>query len=324
MTIALLAGLLLTWTLSMAYIYWFRGQVRYVGWQQYLRKNWPVFAPLNCVLYACTDREARTPFVPESQLPSLAVLRENWETIRDEGLALLGGGAFDAARTKGSPASYDVGFRTFYKQGWSRYYLRWYGYTHASAKASCPRTLALLEGLGDVKAAMFSVLPPRSVLNIHADPMACSLRYHLGLATPNADDCFINVDGEVRSWRDGQGFVFDETFMHFVRNDTDEPRLILMCDVTRPMNWFGRTFNALYSRVARMAMSPNDAGDARGLASAVYASVAPTIALGRRLHARNPLAYAVVKWTVNAILLALILSLLALGAWGLAWAFGLA
>lgn len=309
----IIATLFLIWTASALYVYWFRGATRYTGWQQYLRKNWPVFAPLNCFLYACTKKEARTPFVSPTLLPQLAVLRDHWETFRDEGLALHQGGQFDVARTKGTPASYDVGFRTFYKQGWSRFYLHWYGYTHPSAIATCPRSVALLAGLDDVHAVMFSILPPRSQLTIHADPMACSLRYHLGLATPNSDACFINVDGQQRSWRDGEGFVFDETFMHFVRNDTDEPRLILMCDVTRPMSWPGRLFNRLYRRVSRMVMTPNDDRDRRGIASAVYAAVAPVIATGRRLHARNPLAYAIVKWTVNALLLALILAAL----WGL-------
>ncbi len=320
--LAVLATLFLTWTLSGLYVYWLRGDTRYRNWQQYLRKNWPVFAPLNCFLYACTHREARTPFVDPALLPQLETLRANWQVFRDEGLALHQRGSFDVARTKGTPASYDVGFRTFYKQGWSRFYLHWYGYTHASALAECPRSVALLEGLTDVHAVMFSILPPRGQLTIHADPMACSLRWHLGLATPNSDLCFINVDGQQRSWRDGEGFIFDETYLHYVRNDTDEPRLILMCDVTRPMSWPGRLFNRFYRRVSRLVMTPNDSRDRRGPASAVFASVAPTIALGRRLHAHNPLAYAIVKWTVNGILLLVLLGLVAAAVWGLAWLFG--
>ena len=29
--------------------------------------------------------------------------------------------------------------------------------------------------------------------------------------------------------------MFDETYIHKVRNDTDEVRIILFCDVTRPL-----------------------------------------------------------------------------------------
>ncbi len=68
---------------------------------------------------------------------------------------------------------------------------------------------------------MFAELPVGGVLNPHRDPYAGSLRYHLGLITPNDDRCYIDVDGERYSWRDGQGVVFDETFIHTARNDAE-------------------------------------------------------------------------------------------------------
>jgi hypothetical protein len=62
---------------------------------------------------------------------------------------------------------------------------------------------------------MFAELPPGAKLNPHRDPFAGSMRYHLGLATPNDDRCFIEVDGERHSWRDGEGVIFDETYIHW-------------------------------------------------------------------------------------------------------------
>jgi aspartyl/asparaginyl beta-hydroxylase (cupin superfamily) len=50
---------------------------------------------------------------------------------------------------------------------------------------------------------MFTELPSGSYLGKHRDPYAGSVRYHLGLVTPNSDDCFIEVDQERYSWRDG-------------------------------------------------------------------------------------------------------------------------
>ena len=49
---------------------------------------------------------------------------------------------------------------------------------------------------------MFAELPPDGQLNPHRDPFAGSLRYHLGLSTPNDDGCHIIVDGEPYSWRE--------------------------------------------------------------------------------------------------------------------------
>lgn len=303
------AGAAMACLLAMTYVYRFRGRARYDSLRQYLRKSWPVFALPNVLLYLSTKRRARGPYVNLNNYRYLSVLSHYSETIRDEALALQHQGGFEDARQEGTPASYDVGFRTFYKYGWSRYYLSWYGYTHPSAKASCPRTLEILSKFPEIKGAMFAVLPPRSGLTPHADPLACSLRYHLGLATPNSEDCFINVDGTESSWRDGEAFVFDETYLHFVRNDTDQPRLILMCDVVRPMHLPGRMLNAAYSLLARAALTPNDARDRRGPASALFANVAPLLVRARLLRESNRPAYNALKWGINLTLLGLVLGL---------------
>ena len=56
-----------------------------------------------------------------------------------------------------------------------------------------------------VHAAMFAVLAPHSHLVRHRDPFAGSLRYHLGLKTPNADTCRIFVDGQPYTWQRRRG-----------------------------------------------------------------------------------------------------------------------
>ena len=53
--------------------------------------------------------------------------------------------------------------------------------------------------------------------------------------TPNSDKCRILVDGVPCVWRDGEAFMFDETFIHSAENATDVNRIILFCDVERPM-----------------------------------------------------------------------------------------
>jgi beta-hydroxylase len=93
----------------------------------------------------------------------------------------------------------------------------------------------LVNRIPNVKGAMFALLPGGSHLNPHRDPFAGSLRYHLGLSTPNSDNCRIYVDGEPYAWRDGQDVMFDETFVHWVKNETDVTRVILFCDVERPL-----------------------------------------------------------------------------------------
>lgn len=119
---------------------------------------------------------------------------------------------------------------------------------------------------------MFASLPPGGTLNRHRDPYAGSLRYHLGLSTPNSERCFIEVDGQRYSWRDGEGVLFDETYLHWTQNGSDCERIILFCDIERPMRyrwaqavnrWLGRT-------LVTAASSPNESGDQTGGINRVF------------------------------------------------------
>ena len=96
---------------------------------------------------------------------------------------------------------------------------------------------------------MFASLEPHSRLNPHRDPFAGCLRYHLGLVTPNSDACFISVDGEPYAWKDGEAVLFDETYIHSVENDTDVTRIILLCDIERPLRL--RTMQSLNRWVSK-------------------------------------------------------------------------
>jgi beta-hydroxylase len=288
---------------SMVYVYALRGEARWAGVGEYIRKGWPLFTPFNSLLYIFTKPRARPPIMDMGLYPELAELQENWEVIRDEAVALMEGGGFDSISDPDSASFYDIGFRTFYKYGWTKFYLNWYGYTHESAKRTCPKTLALLRKIPSINGAMFSLLPPSGKLTRHLDPVACSLRYHLGLKTPNHDDCYISVDGQTHSWRDGQPLLFDVTYLHFVHNDANANRLILMCDVDRPMSWFGRLINWPYKQLLRTTVVPNTDEDRRGFANLVFSGIAPILAKSKRLKETNLIAYKALKYTVNSLLI---------------------
>jgi beta-hydroxylase len=61
------------------------------------------------------------------------------------------------------------------------------------------------------------------------------MRYHLCLQSAG-DGCFIKVDGEKYSWKDGEDVLFDDTFVHEVKNDADKTRIVLFCDVQRELD----------------------------------------------------------------------------------------
>jgi beta-hydroxylase len=162
--------------------------------------------------------------------------------------------------------------------------------------------VALLQRIPSVKAAMFAELPPGGKLNPHRDPYAGSLRYHLGLATPNDDRCFIEVDGQRYSWRDGEGVVFDETFIHWAENTSGAGRVILFCDIERPMRYrWAQAINAFLGKtMMTAASSPNETGDQTGGINRIFRVFHTAGVYRRRFKAWNKTAYRLTKLALIA------------------------
>lgn len=268
----------------------FRGKVR-LPFMRQLFDHSSFMAPINLFMHVFSKVPSK-PYLELDQFKELAPLQQNWQIIRAEAENLLA-----LKKIKAAEQNNDAGFNSFFKNGWKRFYLKWYDASHPSAEQLCPKTYALLKAIPSVKAAMFAELPPGGKLNPHRDPYAGSLRYHLGLATPNDDRCFIDVDGERHSWRDGQGVMFDETYIHWAINGSESDRIILFCDVERPMRyrwaqginrWLGRT-------LMTAAASPNETGDQTGLVSKLFKISFVMGQYRRRYKAWNKTVYKLTK-----------------------------
>jgi beta-hydroxylase len=221
-------GLLLLLVACALFIH-FRGRVRHKFSRQ-LTDHSTFMAPYNALVYLFSGVKNK-PILDLADFPDLKPLKDNWQLIRDEALRLYEGGHIQASNKHN-----DLAFNTFFKRGWKRFYLKWYDEFMPSAKEICPKTVQLVESIPSVHAALFALLPGKSKLGEHRDPFAGALRYHLGLKTPNSDACRIYVDGNPYAWHDGEAVIFDETYIHSVNNDTDESRLILFCDIDRPIS----------------------------------------------------------------------------------------
>jgi beta-hydroxylase len=104
-------------------------------------------APLNIPIYP-HSAAPRTPLQDIGQLPELQRLRENWQVIRNEALALR-----SEQRISTAAERTDLAFYSFFKRGWKRFYLKWYDDYLPSAQAHCPQTVALVQRCPSVKAA---------------------------------------------------------------------------------------------------------------------------------------------------------------------------
>lgn len=285
--------------LSIAYVH-FRGRVRLPLLRQMFDHSTFV-APINLFMHVFSSVPS-APYFSVGHFRELRLLEENWTMIRSEAVQLLA-----QQKIKAADKNDDAGFNSFFKNGWKRFYLKWYDASHPSAERLCPQTVALLRRIPSVKAAMFAELPPGGKLNMHRDPYAGSLRYHLGLVTPNSERCFIEVDGQRYSWRDGESVVFDETYIHWAQNDSNSSRIILFCDIERPMRyrwaqavnrWLGRT-------MMTAASSPNEIGDQTGGINKVFRFAWLAGQCRRRFKAWNRDVYYATKTVliVGAVLL---------------------
>jgi len=281
------------WIAAASYVH-FRGRER-LAFMRQLADHSTFVAPYNVFVYLCSG-VPRTPRLDPAHLPALEPLRAEWRTIRDEAMALMAGGYVRKPTTHN-----DLAFNSFYKRDWRRFYLKWYGDFLPSARALCPRTVAILQDIPSVHAAMFAVLAPRSHLVRHRDPFAGSLRYHLGLATPNSDACRIFIDGEPYAWRDGEAVLFDETYVHRAENRTDEPRIILFCDVERPLR--GRLAKAVnrfaIRHVMRETVTANVEGEPVGAANRVFERLYEVRLAMKRLKARSRTAYYALSYALK-------------------------
>jgi beta-hydroxylase len=286
--------LLYAYVASAAYVH-LRGRVRH-RLQRQLTDHSTVFAPLNVLIYAASA-VPRRPLLDPRAFPETQLLREHWQEMRAEAEALLARGD-----VRPSDSHQDVAFNTFFARGWRRFHLKWYDDFLPSAEALCPRTVALLRSVPTVHAALFALLPAGGKLTEHRDPYAGSLRYHLGLITPNSDACRIFVDGEPYAWRDGEDVVFDETFIHRAENQTDQDRVILFCDLERPLRTpVMRALNRFIAGyVLRVTASRNVPTEQIGLVNRISGGVHRLRQILRRAKRANRRLYYAAKYALWA------------------------
>jgi beta-hydroxylase len=158
-----------------------------------------------------------------------------------------------------------------------------------------------VESISSIKGALFATLAPGARLKRHRDPYAGSLRYHLGLVTPtHPGECRILVDGYEYSWRDGEDLIFDETFIHYAENTTDQTRIILLCDVERPLRtrfmtavnrWAGR-------KLVKESVNGNEVGERFGVFHKMFLFVRAR----KRFKTWNRTAYFTIIYTIISVI----------------------
>lgn len=176
----------------------------------------------NPVYYTKTEKEE---IFPVSKL-----LESNYRTIQSEA-----SNVFEHI-TGNVWKDFEVQGNDFWK-GWNTFPIRMFGKNIKGNMDMCPVLSKILDECKDqVPTAFLSVMEPGKYLDPHYGPFKGVLRYHLGLVIPppESGECYISVDNIKYTWKEGEGTLFDETYEHYVHNDTPYHRIILFLDVKRP------------------------------------------------------------------------------------------
>jgi aspartyl/asparaginyl beta-hydroxylase (cupin superfamily) len=121
---------------------------------------------------------------------------------------------------------------------WSAFHFYEKGQPIAERCRRAPATMQVLSRLPQAQvplrspSALFSVLQPHTRIPAHTGIANFRLVVHLPLIVP--PDCGFRVGAETRQWRIGEAWVFDDTIEHEAWNDSDQTRIIFICDVWSP------------------------------------------------------------------------------------------
>jgi len=178
-------------------------------------------------------------FYDRSHFPWFAGLEAATDAIRDELLGVMQDPAAFQPYVQGNPnrpRKEEAGMID--NPNWSAFYLWKNGEPVPGNAERCPRTL---EALREAPLAqtpnrspsiLFSLLRPGTRIPPHNGLVNTRLICHLPLIVPGR--CGFRVGNEVREWKVGEAWAFDDTIEHEAVNDSTETRVILLFDIWRP------------------------------------------------------------------------------------------
>lgn len=193
------------------------------------------------------SKVAQVSVFDNADFPWVADVERDWRLIRAELDRVL-------ERQTELPAFHEVvgDFATITRDSyWKTYFFVGYGSRSQKNIDSCPQTWRVLQRIPNLKTAMFSILEPGKHLPAHKGPYNGVLRLHLGLIVPEPRErCAIRVDQRVCHWEEGKVLIFDDYFDHEAWNGTDKTRVVLFCDIVKPLRFPANLVNWLLLNLA--------------------------------------------------------------------------
>lgn len=183
-------------------------------------------------LYERASRQPARAIYDPAEFPWTQALEASWPGILQELKAVLADRERIPAFHEISPEQRAI----TQDEKWKTYILYAYGARANHNCRACPRTRSAVERIPGMKTAFFSILAGHKHIPAHRGPYKGVLRCHLGLIVPDSPDaCRIRVGDSLTRWQPGKAVIFDDTVAHEAWNDSDEDRVVLFIDFSRPM-----------------------------------------------------------------------------------------
>ena len=115
--------------------------------------------------------------------------------------------------------------------------------------------MAAINKIPGVHTALFSILHGFAEIEPHRGSAAGVVRFHYPLIVPTEPEkCWIEIGGHHFFWKEGEPLVFDDTREHWVKNQTDQTRVVLIIDFNANMPFPVNLYTGLrYNLVRRSA-----------------------------------------------------------------------
>lgn len=208
-------------------------------------------------LIASSSQVANDAVLDVRDFPWTALLRDDWQAIRDEAIAV-------ALREGAAPslATISPDHRAIAEIGmWRSFFLWGYGFPIEENLARCPKTARLVAEVPGLVSAFFSILAPGTHIPDHRGVSKGLITCHLGLIVPRDGDVRMRVGDRVVRWAEGETLVFDDTYRHEVWNETGGNRVVLLIQFERPLRRPGKWFAGLFLGIARRSAFVREARD---------------------------------------------------------------
>lgn len=183
------------------------------------------------------DRRISGPAVLDTAtfFPGAGDVAAKWRDIRAEAMQI-------AADMKRIPRFHDLmpaqaPISANDDRDWRLFVLKAYGTAVPANLAKCPVLAHALNAHPDILSAALSFLAPHKHIPLHRGPFRGVTRFYMGVSVPVSADgepaATLTIDGHEYRIGDGEYLVWDDTFPHEVRNQSDQIRVALLMDIRR-------------------------------------------------------------------------------------------